>query len=286
MRSLPCFVISTSSEVHLLSQWRTRLSRIRESRPRLVVAVVGPCLVISFLLAYAPAVLILTGIVGAAVGAVALVRGSRLAGKLRSREPAWIVLSLSFVLLIVGGAAQGSKWEASDIEAVAGTSSSSSSPSAPPATSRAATPTPTVRVTTVVETVAIPFERVTREDPGRDIGTWEVTTIGVEGEKTVNYEVVVRQGEELSRKVISEVVTISPIDEVTSVGNRQPPPAEEPPSNNGCHTSYAGVCVPITSDVDCAGGSGNGPAYVSGPLRVVGPDVYDLDRDGDGIACD
>jgi hypothetical protein len=32
-----------------------------------------------------------------------------------------------------------------------------------------------------------------------------------------------------------------------------------------------------------AGDSGNGPAYVDGPLRVVGCDIYDLDRDG--IAC-
>lgn len=53
-----------------------------------------------------------------------------------------------------------------------------------------------------------------------------------------------------------------------------------------CHPSYEGECVPITSDADCAGGSGNGPAYVQGPVRVVGPDEYDLDRDGDGIACE
>jgi hypothetical protein len=44
--------------------------------------------------------------------------------------------------------------------------------------------------------------------------------------------------------------------------------------------------VPIASDVDCAGGSGDGPAYASGPISVVGPDVYDLDRDGDGVACE
>lgn len=53
-----------------------------------------------------------------------------------------------------------------------------------------------------------------------------------------------------------------------------------------CHPSYEGECVPITSDADCAGGSGNGPAYVQGPVRVVGPDDYGLDRDGDGIACE
>jgi hypothetical protein len=39
-------------------------------------------------------------------------------------------------------------------------------------------------------------------------------------------------------------------------------------------------------DYDCAGGSGNGPNYVSGPISVVGPDEFDLDRDNDGIGCE
>ncbi|HUR22631.1 MAG TPA: thermonuclease family protein [Acidimicrobiales bacterium] len=57
---------------------------------------------------------------------------------------------------------------------------------------------------------------------------------------------------------------------------------------SGCHPSYSGACVPTGfSDVDCAGGSGNGPGYVSGKrFQVVGPDVYDLDNDGDGLACE
>lgn len=45
------------------------------------------------------------------------------------------------------------------------------------------------------------------------------------------------------------------------------------------------TCVPYASDVDCIGGSGNGPAY-TGPVRVIGPDVYDLDRDWDGFGCE
>ena len=53
-----------------------------------------------------------------------------------------------------------------------------------------------------------------------------------------------------------------------------------------CDPNYAGACVPIASDVDCAGGSGNGPAYVRGPVRVVGRDIYGLDRDKDGIGCE
>jgi hypothetical protein len=53
-----------------------------------------------------------------------------------------------------------------------------------------------------------------------------------------------------------------------------------------CDSNYAGACVPIASDVDCAGGSGNGPEYVSGPVTVVGTDIYDLDRDGNGTGCE
>lgn len=52
-----------------------------------------------------------------------------------------------------------------------------------------------------------------------------------------------------------------------------------------CDPNYD-PCVPIDSDVDCAGGRGNGPSYTSGPVRVIGTDVYGLDRDGDGIGCD
>ena len=52
-----------------------------------------------------------------------------------------------------------------------------------------------------------------------------------------------------------------------------------------CHPSYS-PCVPIASDVDCAGGSGNGPAYVQGPVTVVGNDIYELDKDGNGTGCE
>jgi hypothetical protein len=65
-----------------------------------------------------------------------------------------------------------------------------------------------------------------------------------------------------------------------------PPPTEPPPQAQNCHPSYAGACLdPNCSDYDCAGGSGNGPCY-TGPVRVVGPDVYDLDRDNDGLGCE
>ena len=55
--------------------------------------------------------------------------------------------------------------------------------------------------------------------------------------------------------------------------------------DGNCHPSYS-PCVPYAYDVDCASGKGNWPVYVYWPVRVIWPDVYDLDRDGDGIWCE
>jgi hypothetical protein len=54
-----------------------------------------------------------------------------------------------------------------------------------------------------------------------------------------------------------------------------------------CDPAYKGACLrPDVSDYDCAGGSGDGPYYVYGPVRVVGVDHYRLDADGDGWGCE
>jgi hypothetical protein len=53
-----------------------------------------------------------------------------------------------------------------------------------------------------------------------------------------------------------------------------------------CHPSYEGVCLdPNAEDYDCIGGSGDGPLY-TGQVRVVGPDVFELDHHNDGIGCE
>ena len=64
-------------------------------------------------------------------------------------------------------------------------------------------------------------------------------------------------------------------------------PADESQSSGSeCDSNYEGACLdPNSSDYDCEGGSGDGPDY-TGTVEVVGDDPYDLDRDGDGIACD
>jgi PASTA domain len=65
-----------------------------------------------------------------------------------------------------------------------------------------------------------------------------------------------------------------------------PPPPPTAPSGN-CDPSYPGACLdPTAEDYDCAGGSGNGPRYVQGPVQVRPPDPFGLDSDSDGIGCE
>lgn len=52
-----------------------------------------------------------------------------------------------------------------------------------------------------------------------------------------------------------------------------------------CHPSYSPCLDPAPYDYDCAGGSGDGPAY-TGTVEVQGYDEYGLDDDGDGIGCE
>ena len=64
------------------------------------------------------------------------------------------------------------------------------------------------------------------------------------------------------------------------------PTPEATPASDSCDSSYEGACLDSgSSDYDCEGGSGDGPDY-TGTVQVVGDDHFDLDRDGDGIACD
>ena len=56
-------------------------------------------------------------------------------------------------------------------------------------------------------------------------------------------------------------------------------------AGGNCTPGYK-PCLPPASDYDCAGGSGDGPKYVQGPVYVTGSDPYSLDSDGDGVACE
>ncbi len=182
------------------------------------------------------------------------------------REKVIGVMAAAFAVFTIGGIAN----------AMGGTT-------APSATDSVQVPAQAVRYEEVEETESIPFSKQTREDNTINLGEEKVTTVGVDGIKTKTYKVTYLGETETGRELIREVVTKEPIGEVTSIGTYVAPARVQ---SQSCDSNYSGACVPIASDVDCAGGSGNGPAYVSGPVNVIGSDIYDLDRDGNGVGCE
>ena len=59
------------------------------------------------------------------------------------------------------------------------------------------------------------------------------------------------------------------------------------PTRRNCTPGYS-PCIPPGSDVDCRGGSGNGPRYTKRGVvyTVRGSDPYGLDADNDGKGCE
>ncbi|MGQ5260234.1 G5 domain-containing protein [Micromonospora sp. ZYX-F-536] len=155
---------------------------------------------------------------------------------------------------------------------VASTTSAAASP-----TPSSAAPSPVVRVTTVTERAVVRHGVRTVKDSSLAEGKRVVRTSGVDGVKTLTYQVTTTNGVPTSKTLVKSVVTKQPVTEVVAVGTKKP--------QAKCDPNYS-PCVPVASDVDCAGGSGNGPAYVSGVVKVTGNDIYDLDRDNDGYGCD
>jgi resuscitation-promoting factor RpfB len=147
------------------------------------------------------------------------------------------------------------------------------------------TKAPTVTTKAETDTQAIPFTSTNVDDSTLAKGTTKVTTTGVNGSETLTYKITLTNGKQTDKKLVTTVVNTQPVTQVTSVGTYVAP-APAPKAN--CDPNYSGACVPnvYPSDVDCAGGSGNGPYYVQGPVTVIGTDVYHLDANGNGIGCE
>jgi hypothetical protein len=189
---------------------------------------------------------------------------------MRRSSTALVVLGLLLTL--------GAKCEPTTAPSAAGSDSAmASAPTGTAAPASTAPRTPKVEKRIVTDTKALPFKTKRVSDPTLAEGRTALRRRGLEGVKTITYEVTITDGVQTSRKLIREVVTKAPVDRIIAVGTKREPQ---------CDPNYSGACVPIASDVDCAGGSGDGPGYVEGPVRVVDSDIYDLDRDGDGVGCD
>ncbi|MBB2974983.1 hypothetical protein FHX49_000524 [Microbacterium endophyticum] len=236
---------------------------------------------LSPLVALVALVVLVTGIVGISKGSGTWLR-------LKSRRTAIGVTAGAALVFLMAGSVSAAMvpGETGAPTAVETAQSAEARSEATPRRTSTPTPTPVTTSREEVVTEVIPFERSTVEDANIARGETTISVSGQDGERTITYVVTVVDGVETGRELKSDVETVAPVTEVTTVGTYDAPPEPAPPAEPTCDSNYADACVPIASDVDCAWGSGNGPAYFDGVAKVVGRDIYGLDRDGDGLACE
>jgi hypothetical protein len=174
-------------------------------------------------------------------------------------------------------ATRGPAAEATTVEP---TATPTAGPTAEPTLKTAVKAAVTKKTVTVRKPIAYATRKVDDDTLAR--GKSEVRTPGAAGVRTLTYRVTLTGGRETGRALVGDVVTKRPVIEVVAVGTKV---AATTTGGDDCDPNYR-PCVPIAGDVDCAGGGGDGPAYVRGPVHVIGDDIYHLDRDGDGVACD
>ena len=81
------------------------------------------------------------------------------------------------------------------------------------------------------------------------------------------------------------VVALPPVVPRFDPNEPSPTPTQRGTGGTNCTPGYSPCLLPAP-DYDCAGGAGDGPKYVTGPVRVTGSDPYGLDSDLDGVGCE
>ncbi|MFB9313642.1 G5 domain-containing protein [Nocardioides plantarum] len=153
----------------------------------------------------------------------------------------------------------------------------------------AAPKAPTISYRTERKRQSVSFRSRTRSTNELDRGVTKVSRAGRVGLRVVVYRIKLRNGIPVGRERVRIETVRRPVDRLVLRGTHVDPPPEPDPApepDDDCDPNYSGACVPTDSDVDCAGGSGNGPSYVGGPVTVVGNDIYGLDANNDGYGCE
>jgi len=78
-----------------------------------------------------------------------------------------------------------------------------------------------VEVVSEVATEAINFDVITQEDESLDVGVEEIVQDGAIGEKEITYEVIKKDGKEISRDIVSSKVTKEPVNKIVAEGTRR-----------------------------------------------------------------
>jgi hypothetical protein len=124
---------------------------------------------------------------------------------------------------------------------------------------------PVIETKTVTETEAIPYNKTTQNDSTLESGKTALATTGVDGVKTITYQVTTTDGNETSRTKTSEEITTPAVDEVTKIGTKvayTTPPVPSCPNgtyvnsvDNTVCSPYASSSIPAGATAQCRDGS-------------------------------
>ena len=82
----------------------------------------------------------------------------------------------------------------------------------------------------------VPFESTEKQDNTLAKGQTRVTTEGVDGERTITYEVTYVEGKETTRREVKSEVTKVPVTKVTQIGVYEAPPTPAPQDRSTVRT--------------------------------------------------
>ncbi|MBT2595523.1 resuscitation-promoting factor [Arthrobacter sp. ISL-72] len=86
---------------------------------------------------------------------------------------------------------------------------------------------------TAATTEEVPFETLTSDSGDLFVGEKKVTQAGVPGKVDKNFKLVLVDGREASRTLVSETVSVQPVTEKVMVGTKEKPAAEAAGANTG-----------------------------------------------------
>jgi hypothetical protein len=133
----------------------------------------------------------------------------------------------------------------------------------------------TTKTEIIVTEEEVPYTTIQTYDGTLAKDTTVVKVEGQNGKKVVKTEVKTKDGVEVSKSLISEEVTVPPVNEVIAIGTR----TGGQPRSKACDINYK-PCIPkVKRDLDCDD--------IGIQVEILGEDVHNFDEDDqDGIGCE
>jgi hypothetical protein len=131
-------------------------------------------------------------------------------------------------------------------------------PSPPITTTKTQSKTPKIEKKPVEEKTVIAFTTINKEDATLTKGTTKITQEGVNGERTITYEVTYKDGIETGREKVSDEITKPAVDKTITVGTYVAPVYTPAPSTTSTNPSSGARTGAVCEDGSSSAATGRG----------------------------